>query len=155
MEGTFLMKRKNLIAVALLLCCFTGMVKAQSGLAHLQSWAGKYPTHRTGRVARRFFQLPEIRRPLLALLSRKDFNLLTRVYGVETPIKQIGNFLAVKVCRPHACDTDQAGFAINLRTGFVYVRMQENQTTRWFSTRDTYTELPQSVQDYLNDFSAT
>lgn len=149
------MKRKNLVAIALLLCCFSGMTGAQSGLAHLQSWAGKYPTHRTGKVVRRFFQLREIRRPLLTLLSRKDFNLLTREYGVETPIKQLGNFLAVKVCRPHACDTDQAGFAINLRTGFVYVRMQEGQTTRWFSTRDTYTELPQSVQEYLNDFAAT
>jgi hypothetical protein len=150
------MKRKNLIALALLLCCFCGGVaRAQSGLAHLQSWAGKYPTHRTGRITRRFFQLPEIRRPLLSLLSRKDFNLLTSEYGVETPIKQLGNFLAVKVCRPHACDTDQAGFAINLRTGFVYVRMQEGQTTRWFSTRDTYKELPPNVQEFLNDFSAT
>lgn len=149
------MKRNKLIGVALLICCFSGMGTAQSGLAHLQSWAGKYPTHKTGRVARRFFQLPDIRRPLSTLLSRKDFNLLTRTYGVETPIKQIGNFLVVKVCRPHACDTDQAGFAINLRTGFVYVRMQEGQTTRWFGTRDTYKELPQNVQEYLNDFSAT
>jgi hypothetical protein len=33
--------------------------------------------------------------------------------------------------------------------------MQEGQTIRWFSTRDTYRELPQSVQEYLNDFSAT
>lgn len=149
------MRRRNLIAAALVLCCLSGLTSAQSGLAHLQSWAGKYPTHRTGRVARKFFQLPEIRRPLSGLLSRKDFNLLTREYGVETPIKQLGNFLAVKVCRPHACDTDQAGFAINLRTGFVYVRMQEGETTRWFSSRDTYRELPQSVQEYLNDFSAT
>lgn len=149
------MKRKNLIAAALVVLCFSGLTSAQSGLAHLQSWAGKYPTHRTGRVVRKFFQLPEIRRPLSAIVTRKDLNLLTSVYGVETPIKQIGNFLAVKVCRPHACDTDQAGFAINLRTGFVYVRMQEGQTVRWFSTRDTYRELPQSVQEYLTDFSAT
>jgi hypothetical protein len=149
------MKRNNLIAAMLLLLCFSGLTTAQSGLAHLQSWAGKYPTHRTGRVVRRFFQLPDIRKPLARLLSRKDLNLLTSAYGVETPIKQIGNFLAVKVCRPHACDQDQAGFAINLRTGFIYVRMQEGQTTRWFSSRDNYKELPQSVQEFLNDFSAT
>jgi hypothetical protein len=150
------MTRKNLIALALLLCCMgSGVARAQSGLAHLQSWAGKYPTHRAGRITRKFFQLPEIRRPLSALLSRQDFNLLTRDYGIETPIKQLGNFLAVKVCRQHACDTDQAGFAINLRTGFIYVRMQEGQTTRWFSTRDTYKELPPNVQEFLNDFSAT
>ncbi len=155
MEGKFLMKRKNLITLALLLIVFSGSVAAQGGLGNLRNWAGRYPTHKTGRVTRRFFQLPDVRRPLLTLLSRADFNLLTRTYSVETPIKRIGDFLAVRVCRPHDCDTDQAGFAINLRTGFVYVRMQEGQTTRWFSTRDTYKELPQSVQEFLNDFSAT
>lgn len=150
------MKRKNLIALTLLLICFSGVtVGAQGGLGSLRNWAGRYPTHRSGKVTRRFFQLPQIRRPLVALLSRSDLNLLTREYGVETPIKQIGDFLAVKVCRQHACDTDQAGFAINLTNGFVYVRMQEGQTTRWFSTRDTYKELPQNVQEYLTDFSAT
>jgi hypothetical protein len=151
------MKRKNLAAliIALAFISMGSVIGAQSSLGHLKSWAGKYPTHKTGRVKRNFFQLPEIRRPLSALLSRTDFNLLTREYGVETPIKQLGDFLAVKVCRPHACDTDQAGFAVNLRTGFIYVRMQEGQTVRFFSTRDTYTELPQNVQEYLNDFSAT
>ena len=155
MKGTLLIKRKNLTAVVLLLFCLSGAVVAQGGLGSLSAWAGRYPTHKTGRVTRRFFQLPQIRQPLVALLSRSDLNLLTREYGVETPIKRIGDFLAVKVCRPHACDTDQAGFAINLRTGFVYVRMQEGSTTRWFSTRDTYTELPQDVQEFLTDFSAT
>ena len=150
------MKRRNLIAFALaLIFACGGAAAAQGGLGSLRSWAGKYPTDKRGRVTRSFFRVPAVQKPLLGLLSRKDFNLLTRTYGVETPIKQIGDFLAVKVCRPHACDTDQAGFAINLRTGFVYVRMQEGQTVRWFSTRDTYTELPQSVQEYLTDFSAT
>lgn len=149
------MKRKSLISLALILFCFGGALAAQNRLGHLKSWAGKYPTDKRGRVTRNFFQLPAIRRPLLTLLSRRDFNLLTREYQVETPIKQIGDFLAVKVCRQHACDTDQAGFAINLRTGFIYVRIHEEQTVRWFSTRDTHTELPQNVQDYLNDFSAT
>ena len=150
------MKRKNLIALLLLICCFSHTSASQGGgLNHLRSWAGRYPTHKTGRVTRRFFQLPEIRRPLVALLSRSDLNSLTRTYGLETPIKQIGDFLAVKVCRQHACDTDQAAFAVNLRTGFVYVRMQEGETVRWFSSRDTYRELPQDVQEYLNDFSET
>ena len=149
------MKRKNLAALMLALFCLCGAAAAQGSLQHLRSWAGRYPTHKTGRVTRSFFRLPEIRRPLLSLISRDDFNLLTREYGVETPIKQIGNFLAVKVCRQHACDTDQAGFAINLRTGFVYVRMQEGPTVRWFSTRDTYKELPQNVQEFLTDFSMT
>jgi hypothetical protein len=152
-----LTKRKNLAAliIALAFISMGSLVVAQSRLGHLRSWAGKYPTQKAGRVTRNFFQLPEIRRPLSALLSRSDFNLLTREYGLETPIKQLGDFLAVKVCRQHNCGSEQAGFAINLRTGFVYVRMQEGETVRWFSTRDTYTELPQNVQEYLNDFGAT
>lgn len=149
------MRRKSLITLALVLCSFGSAAAAQGQLGHLRSWAGRYPTHKTGRVTRNFFRLPAIQRPLLKLLSRADVNLLTREYQIETPIKRIGDFLAVKVCRQHACDTDQAGFAINLRTGFVYVRMQEGQTVRWFSTRDTYKELPQNVQEYLTDFSAT
>jgi hypothetical protein len=149
------MKTKILISFAILLFFSNGVVAAQSKLGPLRTWAGKYPTHKTGRITKNFFQVQAIQSQLLRLLSRKDFNLLTRDYKVETPIKQIGDFLAVKVCRPHACDSDQAGFAINLRTGFVYVRMQSEETTRWFSSRDPYTELPESVQDYLNDFSAT
>jgi hypothetical protein len=148
-------KRKNLIALALLIFCFGGTLAAQGNLEHLRSWAGKYPTNRRGKVTTSFFKLPEIRRPLLGLLSRSDFNLLTRDYQVETPIKQIGDYLAVKVCRPHACDTDQAGFAINLRTGFIYVKMFADQQSRWFGSKGTYTDLPRSVLDFLNDFSAT
>jgi hypothetical protein len=149
------MKRKNLIALALLIFCFGGTLAAQSSLGHLRSWAGKYPTNRRGRVTTSFFKLPEIRRPLVSLLSRADFNLLTRDYQVETPIKLIGNYLAVKVCRPHACDTDNAAFAINLDNGFIYVKIYADQQSRWFGSKGTYTDLPRSVLDFLNDFAAT
>ena len=150
-----MLKSKILISFALLLFFFNGVAPAQTKLTHLRTWVDKYPTHKAGRITKNFFQSPSIQRALLQLLSRRDYNLLTKEYKVETPIKQMGDFLAVKVCRPHACDSDQAGFAVNLRTGFIYVRMHESDTTRWFSSRDPYTELPQNVQDYLNDFSAT
>ena len=149
------MKRKTLIALALLIFCFGGTLAAQSSLGHLRSWAGKYPTNRRGKVTTSFFKLPEIRRPLLSLLRRSDFNLLTSEYQVETPIKQIGDYLAVKVCRQHACDTDNAAFAINLRNGSVYVKMFADQQSRWFGSKGTYTDLPRSVLDFLNDFAAT
>ena len=150
------MKRRNLIALALLLLfSFGGMSVAQNNLAHLRSWAGKYPTYKRGKVTTKFFGLPEIRQPLMSLLSRGDFNLLTREYAVETPIKQIGDYLAVKVCRPHNCSDETGGFAINLRTGFIYVRLQNGQEVRSFGSKGDYTDLPQSVQNYLNDFAAT
>jgi hypothetical protein len=149
------MKRKSLIALALLLFTFGGVGLAQNNLGRLRSWAGKYPTNKQGRVTTRFFAQPEIRQPLLKLLSRADFNLLTSGYQVETPIKQIGDYLAVKVCRQHNCDDEQAGFAINLRTGLIYVRMKNGQEVRSFGSNGSYTDLAQEVQDYLSDFSAT
>ena len=148
------MKRKNLIALVLLLCCLSGAAQAQNQLDHLRSWAGKYPTSRRGRVKTSFFALPEIRRPLLKLLSRKDYNLLTRDYQVEVPFKLMGDYLATKVCMPHACDTDNAGFVINLSNGAIYVRMFASNSTSWFNSKGKYMGLPEEVLDYLNDFSA-
>ena len=150
------MKRKNLIALALLLFFgFGGVSVAQNRLEHLRSWAGKYPTYKRGRVTTRFFDLPEVRQPLMSLLSRTDFNLLTREYTLETPIKQIGDYLAVKVCRQHACGDETGGFAINLRTGFIYVRLQNGQEVRSFGSKGDFSDLPQDVQNFLSDFSAT
>ncbi len=147
------MRRKSLLALFVVFGLW-GAAAAQ-GLGNLRSWAGKYPTEKKGRVTRSFFRVPAVQRPLAATLSRKDFNLLTNVYNVQTPIKELGDYLAVKVCMPHACDTDQAGFAINLRTGNVYVRMQQGSEVRWFASKGVYTDLPGSVQDFLNDFAAT
>ena len=149
------MRRKKLIALALLLFTFGTVTMAQNRLERLRSWAGKYPTYKRGRVTTRFFDLPEVRQPLMSLLSRRDFNLLTREYAVETPIKQIGDYLAVNVCRPHDCSDQTAGFAINLRTGFIYVRLQNEQEVRSFGSKGDYSDLPQDVQNYLSDFAAT
>jgi hypothetical protein len=149
------MRRKSLIALALFAVFGLTASASAQGLGNLRSWVGKYPTEKRGRVTRSFFRVPAVQRPLAATLSRKDLNLLTSTYQVETPIKELGDYLAVKVCMPHACDTDQAGFAINLRTGNVYVRMQEGTTVRWFASKGDYTDLPGSVQNYLNDFAAT
>lgn len=147
------MKRKTLAVLALLLCC-SGLIVAQTRLGHLRSWAGKYPTERKGKATKRFFLLPEIQTPLSKLLSRKDLRLLTREYEVESPIKQVGDYLVARVCRQHNCDSEQAGFVINLSNGYIYVRMYEDGKVRWFSSKGKYTDLPQDVQAYLNDFSA-
>jgi hypothetical protein len=147
------MTRKNLmVLVPLLLLCFGSAAVAQDKLGHLKSWAGKYPTEKKGRVTTSFFGLPEIRTPLLRLLNRADFNLLTKEYAVEAPIKLSGDYLAVKVCRPHNCADEQAGFAINLQTGVVYVRMQAEEDVRWFASKGNSKDLPQEVKDDMGDF---
>jgi hypothetical protein len=140
---------------ALFFLSFSSAVVAQSNLNHLKSWADKYPTEKKGKVTRRFFDVPEVRTPLLRLLSRPDFNLLTKEYSVESPIKQIGDYLVAKVCMPHNCGEEQAGFAINLRTGVIYARMQDAEKERWFASKGNDKDLPQAVRDQMGDFSAT
>lgn len=149
------MKRNILILVATLsLLVFSSLAAAQPNLNHLKSWAGKYPTERKGRVTTRFFALPEIRTPLQRLLSRSDFNLLTKEYAVEAPIKLMGDFLVAKDCMPHDCGDAQAAFAINLRTGVIYVRMQEGEKERWFASKGSDKDLPKEVRDQMGDFGA-
>ena len=150
------MKRKTLrLMTALLLLSFSSAVVAQSNLDHLKSWADKYPTEKKGRVTKRFFDVPAVRTPLLRLLSRPDFNLLTKEYAVESPIKLIGDYLVAKVCMPHNCGEEQAGFAINLRTGVIYARMQDAEKERWFASKGSDKDLPKEVWDQMGDFSAT
>ena len=147
------MTRKNLmVVVPVLMLCFSCAAVAQDRLGHLKSWVGKYPTERKGRITTNFFGLPEIRTPLLRLLSRADFNLLTKEYAVEAPIKLTGDYLSVKVCRPHDCADEQAGFAINLNTGVIYVRMQAEEDVRLFASKGKPTDLPKEVQDEIGDF---
>ncbi len=147
------MKRNILILMTVLtLLALSSGVMAQSNLGHLKSWADKYPTERKGRVTTRFFALPEIRTPLMRLLNRADFNLLTKEYAVESPIKLIGDFLVAKVCMPHDCGEEQAGFAINLRTGLVYTRMQDAKKERWFASKGSDKDLPKEVRDQMGDF---
>ena len=150
------MRRKTkFVLVPLLLLSFSSAVVAQSNLDHLKSWADKYPTEKKGRVTKRFFDLPEVRTPLLRLLSRPDFNLMTKEYAVESPIKLIGDYLVAKVCMPHNCGEEQAGFAINLRTGVIYARMQDAEKEKWFASKGSDKDLPKGVRDQMGDFSAT
>ena len=148
-------RNKIVVLVLLLLLCLSSTAVAQDKLGQLRSWAGKYPTERKGKVTTSFFGLAEIRTPLLKLLSRADFNLLTKEYGVEAPIKEIGDYLAVKVCRPHNCGDETGAFAINLNTGVIYVRMENGQKVRWFASKGNSTDLPREVKAFLDDFSAT
>ena len=46
---------------------------AQGKLGHLKEWVGKHPTYNDFRPHREFLKLPEIKRPLLKLLSRDDY----------------------------------------------------------------------------------
>ncbi len=144
------MTRKLLIALPLLLLCFSNPALAQDKLGHLKSWDGK-PTQDVdgnGKVRADFFALPEIRTPLKRLLTPADFTLVTKTYSVGSSLKLIGNFLATTMCRPHDCGDDRAGLAINLSTGDLYVRMAKGTKERWFPAAKA-SALPKEVQDII------
>src|SRR5258705_5848224 len=99
------MTRKHLIALPLLLLCFSTAVFAQDKLGDLKSWDGK-PTQDVdgkGKITADFFALTEVRSPLKGLLSPVDFNLVTKGNSVGSPLKLFGDFLGTSMCRPHNC----------------------------------------------------
>ena len=147
-------KNQLLLGVIILLCGST-IALAQGPLDHLKRWEGKYPTTKKGRITTKFFAEQAIRTPLLKLLNREDYLLLTKEYAVETPVKKIGDYLVVKVCKPHMC-FEQAAFAIDLTTGNIFVRMALDETPdRWFASKGNAADLPAAVKEYMEDFSAT
>jgi hypothetical protein len=86
------------------------------------------------------------------LLTLADYNLVTKVYSVGSPIKLMGEFLATSMCRPHNCGDGRAGLAINLNTGDMYVRMQQVSKERWIvSAGKKESDLPKEVRDYVGD----
>jgi hypothetical protein len=145
------MNQKHIGLIACTVLCFASAL-AQNNLARLKSWEGKYPTEKKGRVTHRFFSEPEIRASLSKLLSREDFDLLTKEYAVETPVMSSGDYLIVKVCKPHMC-FEWGAFAINLTNGVIYVRMATDESSRWFSSKGSQSDLPRSVRNYMEDFS--
>jgi hypothetical protein len=147
------MNRKLLGLIACIALCFTSTI-AQNNLARLKAWEGKYPTEKKGRVTRRFFNEPEVRTSLAKLLTKEDFDLLTKEYAVETPVMLSGDYLTVKVCKPHMC-FEWGAFAINLATGVIYVRMATDESSKWFSSKGNQSDLPRSVREYMEDFSKT
>ena len=147
------MRRKHLIALPILLLCFSTAVFAQDKLGHLKSWDGK-PTQEVdgkGKITANFFALTEVRTPLKRLLRPVDFNLVTKGYAVGSPLKLFGDFLATSMCRPHNCGDERAGLAINLSTGDIYVRMQKGTKERWLASAGKASDLPKEVQQYIGD----
>ncbi len=153
-ERSSTLKRRILFGIALCFSIAFVSAIAQTNLARLKAWEGKYPTEKKGKVTHRFFGDPAIRSSLTGLLSAEDLALLTKEYSNETPIMRSGDYLTVKVCRPHNCP-EQAAFAINLATGAVYVRMAIDEDAKWFSSKGSEADLPRNVREYMEDFSRT
>ena len=141
---------------SLLLLVISINVVAQGKYAHLKSWEGKYPTY--NKSSRKFFNLPEVQRPLKKLLNQRDYYLLAEGHTKEVPIMLIGDYLKVKVCgspESYACD-NHAIFVIDLNDGSMYVAFDIfSGEPRYFSTKGKFTNLPQDVQSWFESKTGT
>ena len=143
------MRISKLIA-ALLLLSMCANAMAQGRYVHLKSWNGQYPTY--NKLPRKFFDLPEVRRPLKKLLSRRIYYLLTKGHTKEGPIQIIGNYLKVNVCgspESYACDHVTI-LAIDLNDGSMYVAFDAfSREPKFFSMKGKFTDLPENVRSPL------
>jgi hypothetical protein len=142
-------QRGLLITILLVLLGAAGPAAvAQSKLGHLKEWIGKHPTYNDFKPRREFLKLPEIKRPLLNLLSRDDYRFLTRTCGKEVPIEMIGDFLIARRCHRYACGNGGGVVIINLSDGAIHVAImdEDDREQRWFSANGKHKELPFNVQ---------
>jgi hypothetical protein len=142
------MRRCGLLTFLVLLGCVSPVAVAQANLGHLKEWVGKYPTNNDLKPHREFLKLPEIKRPLLKLLSRDDYRFLTRTCGKEVPIEKIGDFLIVRRCHKFACGYGGAVVIVNHSDGAIHVAIldEDDSEVRWFSTNGKHKELPFDVR---------
>jgi len=142
------MRRCGFLTILVLLGCVSQTAIAQSKLGHLKEWVGINPTFNDFKPRREFLKLPEIRRPLLKLLSLDDYRFLTRGCGKEVPIEMIGDFLIARRCHRYACGNGGGVVIVNLSDGAIHVAImdEDGREQRWFSTNGKHRELPFEVK---------
>jgi hypothetical protein len=142
------MQRRVILTILISLGCISPNAVAQSKLSHLKEWVGKHPTYNDFRPRKEFLKSPEIQRPLLKLISKKDYRFLTRRCGKEVPIEMIGDFLIVRRCHSYACGDGGGVVIVNLSDGAIHLAImdEDDSEQRWFSTNGKYKELPFDVQ---------
>jgi hypothetical protein len=142
------MRRCGFLTILVLLGCVSSTVVAQGKLGRLKEWVGKSPTYNEFRPRREFLNLPEIKRPLLKLISRDDYRFLTRTCGKEVPIEMIGDFLVARRCHRNACGNGGGVVIVNLSDGAIHVAImdEDDREQRWFSSNGKHKELPFEIQ---------
>lgn len=138
------MRLVKLISLVAFTSCALITVNAQDKLGYLKEWVGKYPADNATKPHRALLKLPEVRKPLLSLLSKPDYHFMTVVCGKEVPVEVIDDYLIVRKCHSNYCLRGTAVLIINVKDGAMHVviRNESDSEPRWFSTNGKYKELP-------------
>ena len=118
------------------------VVESPGKFARLSSYAGKYPSDEQD-PTRHFWNLPEIKQPLLKMLGRKDFRRLSgrSVHSVEGAVKLHENYLFAGNCQYHCCPCRSNLLIVDLRDGRMYavfrdqVGLSSRERVRWTSAK--------------------
>jgi hypothetical protein len=131
-----------------LTACVLSNSNAQEKLGHLREWVGKYPSYNNIKAPKDFLRLPEVRRPLMKLLSDQDYRFLTVVCGKEIPIEMIGDYIIVRKCDSNYCLRGTALILINIKDGAMHVAISKEKDSepRWVSTNGKNKELPFRIE---------
>jgi hypothetical protein len=138
---------KQLIFLLLLVILFATPAAAQNDLGYLRNWVGKYPVSTPGEVHRNIYQTHPLRRRLVKLLGRKNYNRLMKDYHVMGPVKVAGDYVIVDRCERHNCDESASFMAVNFRRGDVHVAFYKIYKLEWFHSAGTARDLPREVLD--------
>lgn len=145
------MRLNKFILVSSLCLLVWVSAQAQDKLAHLESWAGKYPSV-DGKPLRTFFRLPEVRQPLLKSLGQNYYNRLLSEYSVESQIEILDNCLIITMCKAHFCPDEYVIVAVDLSSNAIHIGFWSEENTKKgkskltrFSTYGDYSDLPDNV----------
>ena len=117
-------------------------------MEYLKNWVGKNPISVPGEPRRNLYKTSELRRKLVGLLGRNNYNRLLNDYYVMGAVQLVGDYIAVDRCERHNCDESSSFMAVNIRTGDVHVAFYKSGKMEWFHTKGKSQDLPQAV---LND----
>ena len=153
------------IGAVIISLCSSAVIKTQSAdeqrqsiiespgkFARLSSYAGKYPSDEQD-PTRHFWNLPEIKQPLLKMLGRKDFRRLSgrSVHSVEGAVKLHENYLFAGNCQYHCCPCRSNLLIVDLRDGRMYAVFRDQvgrarrERVRWISAEGRNAPLPQEL----------
>jgi len=126
--------------------------ESQGKFARLKSYAGKYPSDEQD-PTRHFWNLPELKQPLLKMLGRRDFDRLSgrSVHSVEGAVTLHDDYLFASNCQYHCCPCRNNLLIVDLRDGRMYavfrdqVGRSSRERVRWTSAKGRNAPLPQEL----------
>jgi hypothetical protein len=131
-------------------------IESQGTFARLRSYVGKYPSDEQD-PTNHFWNLPEIKQPLLKMLGHRDFNRLSgrSVHSVERAVKLHDNYLFAGNCQYHCCPCRNNLLIVDLRDDKMYaifrdqVGRSRTEHVRWISAEGRNAMLPRELCKFI------